>query len=67
MFDLNDPEFYYVSLVEDENPKAKQRLEDNYNIYGFPTTFLDGGYELILGSSDFESKFDFLKNFDNIY
>jgi len=57
LFNPDDPDFYYVSLVEDKNPKAKQRLEDDYNIYGFPTTFLDGGYELIVGSSNFEEKF----------
>ena len=57
LFDPKDPEFYYVSLVEDKNAKAQQRLEDSYNIYGFPTIYLDGGYELYVGSTDFEAKF----------
>jgi len=40
-----DPDFYYVSLVDDKNEKAQNRLRDHYNIYGYPTVFFDGGYE----------------------
>ena len=50
--------FYYVSLVYDQSDKAKQRL-DEYSIYAFPTTFIDGGYDIIVGDQEksvFEDK-----------
>jgi len=52
------PDFYYVSMVEDKNTKAHNRLYNDYNILGFPTVFLDGGYGVIVGSSDFEKNFN---------
>jgi thiol-disulfide isomerase/thioredoxin len=36
-------DFFYVSLVDDKNPTAASR-NDEYNIYGFPTVWFDGGY-----------------------
>ena len=54
-----DYQFYYVSLIHDENDKAKQRLVEDYAIYGFPTVIIDGGYETIVGEqarSVFEDK-----------
>lgn len=44
--------FYYVSLIEDKNSEAKTRLEDDYNIYGYPSVYIDGGYDLILGAKE---------------
>jgi len=44
VYEPEDPNFYYVSLVSDKNKKAEERLYDHYNIYGFPTVFFDGGY-----------------------
>jgi hypothetical protein len=48
--------FYYVSLPID-NPKAAERLNE-YNLYGTPTAYIDGGYNVLYGSklqkSDFE-------------
>jgi hypothetical protein len=48
--------FYYVSLPLD-NPKALERLTE-YNILGYPTVYIDGGYQVMVGSkipkSDFE-------------
>lgn len=54
-----DYQFYYVSLIHDENDKAKQRLVEDYTIYGFPTVIIDGGYKVIIGEQDksvFEAK-----------
>lgn len=51
--------FYYVSMIQDKNDKAKNRLEKDYNILGYPTCFFDGGYEIIVGDkakSVFEEK-----------
>ena len=45
IFDFDNPSFYYINLVQDKNNKANDRLYDDYNIYGFPTVFFDGGYE----------------------
>ncbi|UCH72189.1 MAG: hypothetical protein JSW62_01180, partial [Thermoplasmatales archaeon] len=57
LYDANDPDFYYVSMVEDKNNKANNRLYDDYKILGFPTVYIDGGYQVIMGSSDFKSTF----------
>jgi len=50
--------FYYVSMVEDKNSKAKTRLEKDYNILGYPTVFIDGGYEIIFGGNNEKSVFE---------
>ncbi|MDH7517019.1 MAG: hypothetical protein QHH19_01550 [Candidatus Thermoplasmatota archaeon] len=51
-------DFYYISMVEDKNTKAHTRLYNDYNILGFPTVFIDGGYRVIMGSKDFEKNFN---------
>jgi len=53
--------FYYVSLPQD-NPKALARIKD-YNIWGYPTAYIDGGYTTLIGSSI--QKSDFEKNIIN--
>ena len=50
--------FYYVSLPQD-NPKALTRIND-FNIWGYPTAYIDGGYAALIGSS--MQKTDFEKN-----
>jgi len=45
-----DYPFKFISLIKNENEKARIRAEDFYNIYGTPTCWSDGGYEVILGS-----------------
>jgi len=57
LYKPENPSFYYVSMVEDKSVKARTRLYDEYNIYGFPTVFIDGGYRVIMGSSGFKSAF----------
>lgn len=42
--------FYYVSMIDDKNSKAYDRLRQDYNIEGYPTVYIDGGYEVIVGS-----------------
>ena len=55
-----DYDFEYVELV-DSNPKAVQRIND-YNIVGYPTSWFDGGYEVLVGGSstwsDYTSRMD---------
>lgn len=52
LYDPDDPDFYYVTMVHDENNEAQRRLDDDYNKYGFPTVFIDGGYEVVMGKKD---------------
>jgi len=52
LFESEEYNFYYVSMVLDKNDKAKERLKNDYNIVGYPTLFIDGGYSVILEGSD---------------
>jgi hypothetical protein len=47
--------FYYVNIPI-ENEKAAEYLA-NYNMLGNPTTYFDGGYEVIFGINDWETLF----------
>jgi glutaredoxin len=58
LFNPENPEFYYVSLVEDENTQARNRLSQDYNFIGLPTVYIDGGYKVIFGAGNFESVFE---------
>jgi hypothetical protein len=49
LYDSGDYPFYYVTLPE-VNEKANARITD-YNVWGYPTIYIDGGYDLIVGSS----------------
>lgn len=51
-------DFYYVALIEDANSKAKTRLETDYNITGYPTVFIDGGYDVVFGANNAASVFE---------
>jgi len=46
--------FYYVSLVDDKNTHASARI-DEYNIYGFPTVYFDGGNTVNVGAGSIPS------------
>ena len=50
--------FYYVSLVRDRSSKANTRLSDDYDVYGFPTVFIDGGYKVIVGGNNDKSEYE---------
>lgn len=50
LYTLGNNNFYYVSMIEDYKIKAKDRLEQDYNIYGYSTVYIDGGYDVILGT-----------------
>ncbi|MFH1100406.1 MAG: PKD domain-containing protein [Methanobacteriota archaeon] len=55
LYGSEDYRFYYVSLVHDENEKAKERLNESYNIYAFPSVYIDGGYKVIVGQKSISS------------
>jgi len=48
--------FYYVTLIK-ANDKASNRLDNEYNLWGLPTVFVDGGYEVIMGGKHEESEY----------
>jgi hypothetical protein len=48
VFTSNDYPFYYVSLVDFVDTAAINRI-DEYNIYGYPTVWFDGGYRVQVG------------------
>ena len=52
LYASGDYNFYYVSLIEDKNSEAKSRLEEDYNIYSYPSVYIDGGYDLVLGANE---------------
>lgn len=45
-----DYPFYYVTMAADKFDPAKHRLENDYNIYGYPTCFFDGGKQVSYGA-----------------
>ena len=49
MYKSGDSPFYYVSLPMTDT-QAIARLTQ-YNIYGYPTMYIDGGYQVIMGGS----------------
>jgi thiol-disulfide isomerase/thioredoxin len=48
-------DFYYVTLVDDMNPKARARIRTDYNLYGFPTLWWDGGRRVNVGAGSIPS------------
>lgn len=55
IYESGDFPFYYVEMIEDKNSEASNRLWNEYNIYGFPTAFFDGGYQVFIGGSTSEN------------
>jgi hypothetical protein len=58
IYESHDLNFYYVALINDSNNPntvADERLQNDYNIYGYPTVFIDGGYSVIIGGNKNES------------
>lgn len=52
IYNSSDYPFYFISLVSDKNINAKERLTQDYNILGYPTSFFDGGNEVIVGNKE---------------
>jgi len=50
VYESGEYPFYFVAMVADENDKANDRLT-NYNMYGYPTCFFDGGYSVVVGAA----------------
>ena len=56
VYESGDYPFYYIALIDDKSPGASSRLRNDYNIYGFPTAFFDGGYEVLVGGDTTEQE-----------
>lgn len=54
IYNSGDYPWYFTALVSDMNSQAAQRLGE-YNVYGYPTAFFDGGYQVYVGGSSSES------------
>ena len=63
LYASEDYRFYYISMIDDKNTKAEDRL-DEYNIVGYPTVYVDGGYKVVLGSDKSDYK-DAIKTAEN--
>jgi len=50
VYTSNDYPFYYVSLVDFVDTASINRI-DEYNLYGYPTVWFDGGYRVEVGGS----------------
>ena len=57
LYETNKYNFYYVALINESNADTTERLWEEYNIWSFPTVYIDGGYQMILGGSKPESTF----------
>lgn len=57
LYEANKYNFYYVALINDTNPIAVERNWKDYNVFGYPTVFIDGGYKVIIGGSKPESMY----------
>jgi hypothetical protein len=57
IYESHDYPFYYVALVDDKSPGASTRLRTDYNVYGFPTSFFDGGYKVYVGGDSNQGQY----------
>lgn len=46
--------FYFISLISDRSDNAAVYLQNNYNLYAYPSAFMDGGDNVIVGGYDNE-------------
>lgn len=49
--------FYFVAMIADKVDDAKNRLVEDYNLYGYPSAFIDGGYKVMVGGSSNENQY----------
>ncbi|MBE3121458.1 MAG: hypothetical protein IMZ58_04525 [Thermoplasmata archaeon] len=57
LYEANKYNFYYVALINGTNSDTTERIWNDYNVYSFPTVFIDGGYQMIIGGSKPESTY----------
>lgn len=55
IFESGEYNFYYVSMVLDQNEIAQDRMKNDYNILGYPTLYIDGGFSVVAEHKNDES------------
>jgi thiol-disulfide isomerase/thioredoxin len=55
VYQSKDYPMYFVALIADKSDAALVKLQQEYNLYGYPTAFFDGGYKVLVGGYDSES------------
>ena len=61
VYQSGDYPFYFVALITEDrqgavvSQEAKNRLKNDYNFYGYPSAFFDGGKKVLVGGYDTES------------
>ena len=56
LYSSGDYNFYFVTLVG-KDEKAANRLYNEYNLWGLPTVFIDGGYKVLMGGGHEKSEY----------
>lgn len=56
LYSSGDYNFYFVNLIR-ANEKAADRLDNEYNLWGLPTVYVDGGYKVLLGGGHEKSDY----------
>ncbi len=49
VYESQEIPFYFTALIGDKSTTASDRLSEDYNLYGYPTSFVDGGRSTLLG------------------
>lgn len=65
LFKSRNYNFYYVSMVT-EHQKASDHLYDDYNLFGQPTVYIDGGYNVFVGGGETKADVDEAKYIEAI-
>ena len=55
IYESNDYPYYFVALIADKVESAYDYLKGDYNLYGYPSAFFDGGKKVLVGGYDEES------------
>lgn len=55
IYESDDYPYYFIALIADKVEKAYDYLDKDYNLYGYPTAFFDGGKKVLVGGYDEES------------
>lgn len=56
VYETGSYNFYYAALIDDKSPGAPGR-EADFNVYGYPSAFFDGGYKVICGGDSNPSSY----------
>lgn len=56
LYSTGNYNFYYVTLIKTVE-KATSRLDIDYNLFGLPTVFVDGGFRVLMGGLHDKSEY----------